>query len=116
MPNRSFEMAIRFLYKYSSRAGEESAVQTPEINHTYNDGRGNLKVADRYVAARRRLDDGLHDAARRDDDEQVVAAPGQRAAPGRVHFRVAVVRPVGLAVPPAPPDLCGNQNFTARSC
>ena len=31
-------MAIGFLYKYSgSRAGEESAVQTPEINHTYND-------------------------------------------------------------------------------
>ena len=30
-------MAIRFLYKYSGRAGEESAVQTPEINHTYND-------------------------------------------------------------------------------
>ena len=115
MPNRSFEMAIRFLYKYSSRAGEESAVQTPEINDTYNDEE-TLKVADRYVAARRRLDDGLHDAARRDDDEQVVAAPGQRAAPGRVHFRVAVVRPVGLAVPPAPPDLCGNQNFTARSC
>ena len=62
-------------------------------------------MATARVAARRRLDDGLAmmplDV---DDDEQVVAAPGQRAAPGRVHFRVAVVRPVGLAVPPAPPD------------